>query len=110
MKSNDYKKFEKPMYLNAKIHINHFNEVSKSGVNAIRLYFYIRSIQSLMYPNQKNYHLPVHIDNKNLFKWFGVNSNKKWEVLNKLSKRGAINLKRNGKGKTPIVRFLFDKV
>ena len=108
MKSNDYKKFEKPMYLNAKIHINHFNEVSKSGVNAIRLYFYIRSIQSLMYPNQKSYNLPVFIDNKNLYEWFGVNSNKKWEVLNKLSKRGVIKLMKNGKGKIPTVRFLLD--
>lgn len=110
MKIKNGKILEKPMYLNEKIHIDHFNEVAKSGINSVRLYLYIRTIQSLMYPNQKNYHLPVHIDNKNLFKWFGVNSNKKWEVLNKLSKRGAINLKRNGKGKTPIVRFLFDKV
>ena len=50
----------------------------------------------------------VLIDNKNLYEWFGVNSNKKWEVLNKLSKRGVIKLMKNGKGKIPTVRFLLD--
>ena len=32
------------------MHINHFYEISKCGVNALRLYQYIRTIQGLKYP------------------------------------------------------------
>ena len=32
------------------MHINHFYEISKCGVNALRLYQYIRTIQGLRYP------------------------------------------------------------
>jgi len=40
MKIKNGKILEKPMYLNEKIHIDHFNEVAKSGINAVRLYLY----------------------------------------------------------------------
>ena len=55
------------------MHINHFYEISKCGVNALRLYQYIRTIQGLRYPGtQESSHLPVKVDNKKLYSWFGV--------------------------------------
>ena len=59
-----------------------FYEISKCGVNALRLYQYIRTIQGLRYPgNQESSHLPVKVDNKKLYLWFGVGPNKKWEAI-----------------------------
>ena len=70
------------------MHINHFYEVSKCGVNALRLYQYIRTIQGLKYKGkEENSHLPIKVDNKKLYKWFGVGPTKKWEALNKLANK-----------------------
>ena len=64
-----------PMY------INHFYEISKLGVNALRVYQYIRTIQGLKYPKIKETsHLPIKVDNKKLYDWFGVGPNKKWDI------------------------------
>lgn len=104
--SGNLRAFEKNIeYFKGPIHIKHFYDVSKQGINAIRIYLYIRTVQNIMYSDQKNYHLPVPIDNKKLFQWYGVNSNKKWTALNKLEKNNIIELSRSGIGKSPIVRF-----
>ena len=59
------------------MHINHFYEISKCGVNALRLYQYIRTVQGLKYPGAaENSHLPIKVDNKKLYEWFGVGPNK----------------------------------
>jgi len=93
-----------PMY------INHFYEVSLCGVNALRLYQYIRTIQGLKYAGrEENSHLPIKVDNKKLYEWFGVNPSKKWEALNKLEARKIIEVKRNGRGKLPVVRIILPK-
>ena len=69
------------------MHINHFYEISKCGVNALRLYQYIRTIQGLKYPGkEESSHQWVKIDNKKLYEWFGVGPNKKWEAICKLEK------------------------
>ena len=92
------------------MHINHFYEISKCGVNALRLYQYIRTIQGLKYPGkEESSHRPVKIDNKKLYEWFGVGPNKKWEALNKLEARKIIEVKRNGRGKLPVVRIILPK-
>ena len=92
------------------MHINHFYEISKCGVNALRLYQYIRTIQGLKYPGkEENSHRPVKIDNKRLYEWFGVGPNKKWEALNKLESRKIIEVKRNGRGKLPVVKIILPK-
>ena len=92
------------------MHINHFYEISKCGVNALRLYQYIRTIQGLQYPGAaENSHKPVKIDNKKLYEWFGVGPNKKWEALCKLEKKKIIEVKRSGRGKLPIVKIILPK-
>ena len=46
-----------PMY------INHFYEISKCGINALRLYQYIRTVQGLKWPSlNETSHKPVKID------------------------------------------------
>ena len=92
------------------MHINHFYEISKCGVNALRLYAYIRTIQGLKYKGkEENSHLPIKVDNKKLYEWFGVGPNKKWEALNKLEARKIIEVKRNGRCKLPVVRIILPK-
>ena len=92
------------------MHINHFYQVSKCGVNALRLYQYIRTIQGLKYKGkEENSHLPIKVDNKKLYEWFGVNPNKKWEAICKLEKRKIIEVQRGGKGRLPTVRIIAPK-
>ena len=92
------------------MHINHFYEISLCGVNALRLYQYIRTIQGLRYPGKiENSHLPIKVDNKKLYEWFGVNPSKKWEALNKLETKNIIELKRGGRGRLPTVRIIAPK-
>ena len=92
------------------MHINHFYEISKCGVNALRLYQYIRTIQGLKYPKlTENSHLPVKVDNKKLYEWFGVGPNKKWEALKKLEAKNILHVDRKGKGKLPVVKIILPK-
>ena len=92
------------------MHINHFYEISKCGVNALRLYQYIRTIQGLRYPgNQESSHLPVKVDNKKLYLWFGVGPNKKWEAIKKLEAKKIIKVRRGGKGNLPTVWIVLPK-
>ena len=92
------------------MHINHFYEISTCGVNALRLYQYIRTIQGLKYPGAtENSHLPIKVDNKNLYAWFGVGPTKKWEAICKLENKKIIEVKRGGRGKLPTVRIILPK-
>ena len=93
-----------PMY------INHFYEISKCGVNALRLYAYIRTIQGLKYKGkEENSHLPIKVDNKKLYEWFGVGPNKKWEAICKLEKKKIIKVQRGGRGRLPTVQIILPK-
>ena len=53
--------------------------------------------------------LGITTDNKRLYEWFGVGPNKKWEALNKLESRKIIEVKRNGRGKLPVVKIILPK-
>ena len=93
------------------MHINHFYEISKCGVNALRLYQYIRTIQGLKYPGTtETSHLPVKVDNKKLYEWFGVGPNKKWEAICKLEKKKIIKVRRGGRGRLPTVEIVLPKI
>ena len=92
------------------MHINHFYEISKCGVNALRLYQYIRTIQGLKYPGAvESSHQWVKVDNKKLYDWFGVGPNKKWEAICKLEKRKILQVERGGPGRLPKVRIILPK-
>ena len=93
-----------PMY------INHFYEISKCGINALRLYQYIRTVQGLKWPSlNETSHKPVKIDNKKLYEWFGVGPNKKWEAICKLEKKKIIKVQRGGRGSLPTVQIILPK-
>ena len=80
------------------MHINHFYEISKCGVNALRLYQYIRTIQGLKYPGTtETSHLPVKVDNK------------KWEAICKLEAKNIIKVRRGGKGRLPTAWIVLPK-
>ena len=92
------------------MHITISFEISKCEDNDLRLYQYIRTIQGLKYPGAaENSHLPVKVDNKNLYAWFGVGPTKKWEALCKLETKKIIEVKRGGRGKLPTVRIILPK-
>ena len=100
-----------PMY------INHFYEISRNGVNALRLYQYIRTIQGLRYPGAvENSHKWIRVDNKKLYDWFGVSQPKKWTLLDRLSNetnpkftKKILEVKRHGVGRLPEVRIVLPK-
>ena len=100
-----------PMY------INHFYEISKLGVNALRVYQYIRTIQGLRYPGSaENSHKWVKVDNKKLYEWFGVSQPKKWTILDRLSNKEnkfftkkILEVRKRGVGKLPEARIVLPK-
>lgn len=85
------------------ISVHQFNEFSKFGINALRIFQYVKTVQGLQQCNKLEY---VKIDNSNLYKWFGVSQPKKWVVLSKLHQAGLIDLRKNGRGKAPLVKIL----
>ena len=97
--------------------INHFYEISKHGINALRLYQYIRTIQGLRYPGpEENSHKWVKVDNKKLYEWFGVSQPKKWDILKRLSDKDhpkfttqILEVKNGGTGKLPKARIILPK-
>ena len=99
------------------MHINHFYEISRHGVNALRVYQYIRTIQGLRYPGAaENSHKWVKVDNKKLYEWFGVSQPKKWTILDRLSNKDnkfftkkILEVRKRGVGKLPEARIVLPK-
>jgi CTP-dependent riboflavin kinase len=48
----------------------------------------------------------VKVNNKSLYKLFGVSQPKKWECLKKLEDEKMIEINREGKGKSPYVKII----
>ena len=109
--------YEEVTFTKGPMHINHFYEISKHGVNALRVYQYIRTIQGLRYPKMSdNTGMWIKIDNKKLYEWFGVGQSKKWEVLKRLSDKEhkrftfkILEVKHSGRGRFPKVRIVLPK-
>jgi hypothetical protein len=84
---------------------NRFYEVG--GINGLRLFQYIRTMQGLQHSNGKNRPTTfVKVNNKSLYKLFGVSQPKKWECLKKLEDEKMIEINREGKGKSPYVKII----
>ena len=90
-------------YTMGPISIHQFNEFSKFGINALRLFQYVMTVRGLKKLKKDDF---VKIDNANLYSWFGVHQPKKWTVLNKLHNAGLIELRKQGKGKAPLVKII----
>ena len=85
------------------ISIHQFSEFSKRGVNALRIFQYIRTKQGL---NGSKWNSFVLVDNIKLQEWFGCHQSRKWKILNKLEEAKLIKLKRRGVGKAPYVQIV----
>ena len=88
------------------ISIHQFNEFSKYGVNALRIYQYVRTQQGLRSRSKDNFKDWVVLGNKHLYNMFGVWSSKKNVILKKLEKARLIEIKNNGIGRAPEVRIV----
>ncbi len=72
--------------------IHQFNEFAKFGINGLRMFQYIRTKQGLnIDKSQKHPRVWVHVDNKNLYDWFGVHQSTKWELLKEMSEEGIVD-------------------
>ena len=62
--------------------IHQFNEFANFGINGLRLFQYIRTKQGLNTDKTKqHFRTWIHVENKNLYDWFGVHQSTKWELL-----------------------------
>ena len=71
--------------------IHQFNEFANFGINGLRLFQYIRTKQGLNTDKTKqHFRTWIHVENKNLYDWFGVHQSTKWELLKKMKKANLI--------------------
>ena len=87
--------------------IHQFNEFANFGINGLRLFQYIRTKQGLNTDKTKrHYKVWIHVENKNLYDWFGVHQSTKWELLKKMKKANLIEYELRGTGRAPRVRII----
>ena len=87
--------------------IHQFNEFANFGINGLRLFQYIRTKQGLNTDKTKrHYKVWIHVENKNLYDWFGVHQSTKWELLKKMKEANLIEYELRGMGRAPRVRII----
>ena len=87
--------------------IHQFNEFANFGINGLRLFQYIRTKQGLNTDKTKqHFRTWIHVENKNLYDWFGVHQSTKWELLKKMKKANLIEYELRGTGRAPRVRII----
>ena len=97
---------EKITFTMGPISIHQFNEFSKYGLSALRIFQYIRTQQGLRSRARGNYKDWVVLGNKHLYNTFGVWYSKKNVILKKLEKARLIEVRNNGIGRAPEVRIV----
>ena len=87
--------------------IHQFNEFANFGINGLRMFQYIRTKQGLNTDKTKqHFRTWVHVENKNLYDWFGVHQSTKWELLKKMKDANLIEYELRGVGRAPRVRII----
>ena len=87
--------------------IHQFNEFANFGINGLRLFQYIRTKQGLNTDKTKqHFRTWIHVENKNLYDWFGVHQSTKWELLKKMQEANLIEYELRGIGRAPRVRII----
>ena len=87
--------------------IHQFNEFANFGINGLRLFQYIRTKQGLNTDKTKqHFRTWIHMENKNLYDWFGVHQSTKWELLKKMKEANLIEYELRGMGRAPRVRII----
>ena len=97
------------LFVRGPISVNQILEFSKYGINAIRIFLYIRMqegklvSEGLLKPKE---HTFIRLDNKNLEAIVGVHKSNKWDRLRALEQNNLIELKVNGAGKAPEAKII----
>ena len=92
------------LFVRGPISVNQILEFSKYGINAIRIFLYIRMQEGKLVSAGEllpKEHTFIRLDNKNLEAIVGVHKSNKWDRLRALEQNGLIELKVNGVGKAP---------
>ena len=97
------------LFVRGPLSVNQILEFSKYGINAIRIFLYIRMqegklvSEGLLRPKE---HTFIRLDNKNLEAIVGVHKSNKWDRLRALEQNNLIKLKVNGAGKAPEAKII----
>ena len=97
------------LFVRGPLSVNQILEFSKYGINAIRIFLYIRMqegklvSEGLLRPKEHNF---IRLDNKNLEEIVGVHKSNKWDRLRALEQNNLIKLKVNGAGKAPEAKII----
>jgi len=97
------------LFVRGPISVNQLLEFSKYGVNAARIFWYIRMQEGKLVSAGElgpKEHTFIRLDNKNLEAIAGVHKSVKWDRLRALEENGLIKLKVNGAGKAPEAKII----
>jgi hypothetical protein len=95
-------------FIRGPISMNQLLEFSKHGINAVRIYCYIRMQEGKLVSSKElkpKEHTWIALDNKNTEAMVGLHKSHKWDKLRTLEQRGLIELK-TCKGKAPLARII----
>ncbi|HAI42266.1 MAG TPA: hypothetical protein DCM40_31215 [Maribacter sp.] len=105
--------YDKGKFIRGPISVNQLLEFSKYGVNAVRIFLYIRMQEGIMVSRgelSRNAHTFIKIPNKKLEELVGVHRSIKWEKLRVLEEKKLIDLKLNGQGRAPEAKILVPRL
>jgi len=95
-------------FIRGPISMNQLLEFTKHGVNAVRIFLYIRMQEGKLVSSgelKPKTHTWIAIDNKNTEAMVGLHKSHKWDKLRTLQQRGLIELKTQ-KGHAPRARII----
>ncbi len=95
-------------FIRGPISMNQLLEFTKYGVNAVRIFLYIRMQEGILVSNKElkpKEHAWIALDNKNTEAMVGLHKSHKWDRLRVLEQRGLLELK-TCKGKAPLARIV----
>ena len=97
------------LFVRGPISMNQILEFGKYGINAIRIFLYIRYHEGKLVSEgflKPKEHTFIKIDNKTLEETVGVHKSNKWDRLRVLEEKGLIELRVNGTGKAPEAKII----
>tara|TARA_R110002051_G_C8546503_1_gene471984 strand:- start:44 stop:379 length:336 start_codon:yes stop_codon:yes gene_type:complete len=95
-------------FIRGPLSANQILEFTKHGVNAVRIYLYIRMQEGKLVSNKElkpKEHTWIALDNKNTEAMVGLHKSHKWDKLRTLQQRGLIELKTQ-KGRAPLAKII----
>ena len=99
-------------FIRGPISLNQLLEFSKFGINAVRIFLYIRMQEGILVSQQlldNKEHTFVKLDNKNTEAVVGLHKTHKWDRLRALEAKGLIELKTKN-GSAPEAKILVPRL